>query len=131
MKLSEIKNLVSLLSEYLGTSAPKVQLVDDWDNAAYSSSLDKIYIGLTCKDVPLEQLIAHEVRHAYQVKTGLIEAALDRYFWKGRFIIRINMIDTLTLEEYEALPWEKDANDWMKSGANIIEKHRKELKQTA
>lgn len=85
------------------------------------------YVGLT----PAESImfaLAHEVRHAYQFKTGhafTVGLAFERrfdwdYTWfseyntfSDEFIARVKMMDPDSLNRiYRNFPWEKDANEF-------------------
>ena len=54
-------------------------------------------------------ILSHELRHSWQSKMGLLIPYKMGFLWNNKYY---PLTDITTQEEYEALPWEKDANDY-------------------
>jgi hypothetical protein len=71
-----------------------------------------IDFALTYEELPI--VLAHELIHVHQRKTGKLKITPSgKYFW-NKVYYTDSLPDKLTFEEYKKLPWEAEAYDTQK-----------------
>jgi hypothetical protein len=106
--------LDSLKSGYCGlTTTKKPYVVIDPESAMYDDD------WLTWIDPEeIRKVVAHELRHAWQYFTGMMQDAENGVLWNGQFFQWYDtsemkwLLDDAELKQYDDQPWERDARQY-------------------
>jgi hypothetical protein len=107
-------NLTSLKSGYCGLSTTnKPYVVIDPESAMYD---DEQHTWINPEEI--RKIVAHELRHAWQYLTGIMQAIENGVMWNGQVFDWYDtsamrwMFDDAELKKYDDQPWERDARQY-------------------
>lgn len=107
-------NLSCLKSGYCGLSTTnRPYVVIDPESAMYGEGA-QTWIDAA----EIYKLVAHELRHAWQYLTGIMQDAENGVLWNGQFFRWYDtsemkwLLDDAELKQYDDQPWERDARQY-------------------